>query len=522
MRLIVPPSVRLISPRAQSTQSSEFDSIINILIAIMDISLEEYVYTTQLFHYLPVVVSIPAAWFYDKYGSRSAIFLSLLLAAPRNCARALMFAPNVANWKVLAYYYWLLQYALVYLIMPIYWCLPLKVSEEWFLASERSFAWSMICVAPAVGNALAAFTIPRCVDTRDLARTLEPLAQVYLWIYLATLAVVCLCVRRSRPREGAPNERNQNSLVVRAAAPDGALSNRPQLTRTANRNKSIKRQMKRIFFNKYLMIQMVCLLILNTIPWSMGFVLQDILASAHFSQVLSGNFMAVSQLFACLIQLVGSLFMKPAASLRLHQPGNKPQEANGGRVAQVDVYKTRECKMYMILQTLAFALYCATLILQQIDHLLAGLVGAHASKWLLTNQWWLIIVTCLLYTFVRYWAASAFTEQGAQLISGNVSEATLSAVQTALSCVILSVCSVILISLRQTDSASDHGTHNGTKSSNYTRSILFANTLALATGSFYVLFFNPQRATGKERADDEENLHEEEEDEIDEASLAVA
>lgn len=472
----------------------------NILVAILKISLKTYVYTAQFFHYLPLLIGLPCAWLCDQYGTRLIVYLCLIVCALRNCFRALMFAPNVAHWNQLAYYYWLVEYFFRYVSLSFYYCLPLKISEEWFLERERSFAWSMIMVAPNLGSALASYIIPRQVDVNDLQSTLKPIGQVYLYIYFVSFVVLCSTVQRSRPREGAPNERNKNSLVSVAATETSTTPN------NNDNNKNIWPQLKRMLTNKHLMIQMLCLQFFDGMQWSVGMVLQDILAGAHLSQVFAGQFMSANYLFSSLIQVIGSIRMKPAANLKRHsfndveqsleqtkQNNNDEDKSRGVKEDEqkhqqqaADVYKTRECKIYIIVQCTTYLLFCATLLLQHFQSNGQNETNDdHSSpawlNWLCKSQWWLVVGTNLVFTFVRSWAVPSYTEQNAQLISGSVSEATISVLQTALSSITLNICSAMFISLRG-------------QGSDYTRSILFASVFVVVVTSIYVLCFGPKQS----------------------------
>ena len=460
----------------------------NVLISILDIPLAQYVYVSQVFHYVPLFVSLPAAWMFDKHGSRLGIFVCLALVAPRSCARALLMAPHVANWRQAAYYYWLIQFLFAYLTFPIYYCLPLKLSEEWFPANERSFAWALVLVAPDLGSAIAALTTPRFVDTKDLEHTLQPMSYTILASYAISVLAICCTISRSQPREGAPSERNQQSVGRRKrAAP--MLSD--ALEREQSNSSSIGGQLAKWARNRHLLVQQLTLTSFDALNWAVSTVQQDILASAQMSQVFAGQFMALMYIFSSCIRLFGALRMKPAADLRDFAQSNPPPESIESSLAEQEVFKTNRSKLLFGLQCFAYLLYCLALILQELHHLLPGLERCPLYTMLINHQAALVIGCCLVYTLIRNWATSTFNEQCAQLISGSVSEATQSALNCALACVFTNTFLVAFVSLKQErQSAGSKET-----SSNYTRPVLFVCALALLMASIFMFCFNPRLST---------------------------
>jgi len=484
-------------------QVNETDAIMNVLIAILGISLQRYVFISQFYNYLSVFVSIPAAWLNDKFGIRMALFISITLAVFRNCLKALMFAPQVAHWKELSFYYWLTQNLFAYLIIPIYYCLPLKVSEQWFPERERSLAWTLLNVSPVLGSAAGALAYPRYLHADRLQESIQVQAYLYLGLYAVSLLAVCLTVSRSEPKGGAPSERGRNSISATAASKRQLAHQEErahqeqqghQVTHSNEQPNDLEqrpgtwKQICHILTHKQLAIQLLCLTTSAAMSSSMGCVLQDILAGANLSQVFAGNFMALSYIFNAALNIVGSLTMKPAASLRKLAAGDTGQlDGKGTKALGDDVFKTRVCKLFLVAKNVSFIVYCFALVSHDMAKSLCIGSGGRQDLllWLDNWQWLLVVVTNLTYVLVSCLALPNFNEQTAQLISGLISEATISAVQTALYFVVLTLCQLIFVALKR------HSTQSGR--SDYTHSILFAMAVSTGATAFYVLLFNPGR-----------------------------
>lgn len=446
--------------RARAHQTNEVNSILAVYVDLLGMRLDQYVYLSQVFLYVPLLVSVPAAWLLDRFGVRLTVAGAVLLAALRNTARALLFSPDSPAWHQLRYLYWCSSSALVSIVVTIYYCLPLKVSESWFDESERSLALTLVLLTPTVGSALAQLVVPHYVTD---AATAHPLAYVNVAAALATALVTPLCVTSSRPAH-APSQRN-----LLAAKLDQV---------------SMGLKLKRLATDRNVMIQMLALGTFDALLASINLVMQDILAAANLNRVFCGQFLASMALVSFVIQMLGSLRVAGAPSGR-GAPETSPTRATTS---------VRVCKLYLVAICAAFLVFAASLSLHQVP-----------SALLARSQWWLVVVSAACFTALRCWAAPHFNELTAHLIAGSVSEATLSAATTVLASVLMNVCSICFVRLRRVRPGEPAPGHAHWPASSgrpdYLYSVAFAVFVALAATCLYVTCFDgrPRRQAPDER-----------------------
>lgn len=414
------------------------NSILSVYVDLLELPLDQYISLVQLFNYVPLLVSLPAAHFLDRFGLRITVLAAALLAGVRNTIRALLFAPQPAPWHQIKLLCFVVQCCFMNAVVSIYYILPLVVSESWFPESERSLAWTLICVMPLLGTAGSALVVPHYVTD---AKTVGPLAYVNLISTGLTLAAVTLCVTKSAPR-WAPSERNRRQLKVGTD--------------------SMWLKLARLVTDWNVMLQLLALASFEAIINSINFVMQDILSGSGLSKVFCGQFLASMSIVAVVIQVVGSLLMEPTKSV---------ERSNQRHADEQDDAKTRTCKLYMALRLAAFLAYAAALIAPR----LAAALGPH--------QWWLALASSTLYTALKCYAAPHYNEKMAQLIAGRVSEASLSAFTTVATCCLMNLFSLLFVRLRRLELAA------AASRPDYSQSIAFASgSMALVTLAYLLLF----------------------------------
>lgn len=251
--------------------TGDLSSILHTMLNLLDMPLNKYVYTQQLMSYISVVGTFPTAWFIDRYGIRISMYLATILLLIRDIARALLFNPDLPNWTNMKLVYWIASLVSNSQLMTVFYCLPLKISENWFATSERSVAWTVMMSSVSIGASIAAYSFPRFIDqTKDV----KPLFYLNLGSGIATAFVILFCVTKSNPKH-PPNERTAISLSI----PIKYL-------------KSIKRTFKQ----KDIMLHLLHEAIFEGLFLSELTVIQDILTSSGHDKIFVGNLMSINAL----------------------------------------------------------------------------------------------------------------------------------------------------------------------------------------------------------------------------------
>lgn len=423
-------------------QVNESSSILSVFVGLLGMSLEQYIYLSQMFLYIPLLISIPGAWLLDRFGLQVAVYVTLFLAVIRNSARVLLFSADLEGWKEYRLAYWLVTGVAQISVVVIYYLLPLKVSENWFSARERPIAWTMLGVMPTVGTAIVQLIIPHFVhDTK----TIHPLIYLNLVGVAVSIVAILGCVNRPQPRR-PPTERSLHSKQV---------SGEP-----------VWLKLKRLMLDWNVMVQMVTGATFAALGAAINSVMQDIFEGAGLNQVFCGQFLATQALVSFGIQMFASTSMKSKS-------GRAEDDQDGGVGVGQDDQTTNKhmnerqrleratfvCKAYMVAIGCSFLFYAATL---NFHHLTGGGGGGQANdddddddhevvlQTIVRYQWVLVMIGSTVHTALRCWSAPVFNEMNAGLIAGSVSEATFGAGSTVVFALLANVYSVVFVKLRRT------------------------------------------------------------------------
>lgn len=450
-------------------------------------SVADFVYLNQIFFFVPFLASFSTAALIERFGARLAIFTGLLFALVRNCSRALLFSLNVPGWHQMRFVYWALQRLLSQVTVALYYCLPLRLAESWFSEEERSLALSLMLVTPVLGSAAFALSFPHFVHDLSGAHYLAAANMV-----AATLSILAVvgCVRRSKPGEGAPSERNQKNL-------DKLKSLQMSRGEQSSGLPNLFSNLSRVLNHKHYLIQVLTINAFDPLIWTIQLILQDIFVGAHLTPVFCGQFLALSTIFGATMQISCSFLWRSKRLKAQRQKATLEQSINTDDCSQTkqaiiikDSFGTKKCKVLLSIQCATFLVLCHTLIIHELYP---------NNKWLLTNQWWLLICAQLAFISVRNWAAPYYNEQSAELICGRISEPFGSACSMISSLLLYNVISIIFVQLRRQPSNAGHqqpklaaGAEIGKPTvANYTLSILFQASLAMLLTAIYLLKFDP-------------------------------
>lgn len=266
--------------------------ILTTMLELVGLSLDQYIYISQIFIYVPVFMSMPTAMFVDKYGLRMTMYAATLLMLLRNTSKALLFSTDIPMWPQLKMVYWVVSTIASMQMVSLFYCMPLKISESWFGESERSLAWVVIVTSADIGESLGSFMLPRFVQN---AHEVKPLAYLNIACAFITIITTLTCVTRSQPKF-PPSARSTRAR------------SRPRLTWA-----SLKLMLK----SKQLMMHTVYAAIFRSGMIPVAIVMQTILISSGHDKVFIGNLMSVSSLTNMFAIIFLSLFVHKARDITL-------------------------------------------------------------------------------------------------------------------------------------------------------------------------------------------------------------
>lgn len=264
--------------------TSEVSPILHTMLDLLEVTLSQYVYILQFFNYLPALMTVPTAWFIDRYGIQVSMYIVTGLMLIRNGSKALLFNPDLSYWKSLKMTYYIITNVTGTQIMITYFCMPLKVSENWFATSERSVAWTVMMSASNIGVSVAAFLLPRFIHSVSDVKFL-----FYLNIgaaILTTVTIIC-CITRSMPKH-PPSER----MIKSQAEPLAYFS-------------SLKKTIK----HRDIMVHLLHEAVFEGLYLSAMTIIQDILMSSGHTQIFVGNLISVLAIFSVITLVVLASFV---------------------------------------------------------------------------------------------------------------------------------------------------------------------------------------------------------------------
>lgn len=258
--------------------SDESSTILHTILELLEMPLTKYVYIGQLFSYLPLVTTIPTAWFVDTYGIRPALYAATAFMLIRNLFRSLMFNTNLPMWEEYKFAYWIISSLAGWQAGSIFWCVPLKISETWFSEAERSLAWTVMVMTGGLGTSVAALVYPRIIhDGRDV----KPLFYINIAGAMISTLAVLICVTRSKPKY-PPNERTSRSAE--------ALEQINYLRSIIN-----------LFKQRDFMIHLFHAAIYDGVYWALYGIIQDILTSSGHSEVFVGDLISMNSIYSMIV-----------------------------------------------------------------------------------------------------------------------------------------------------------------------------------------------------------------------------
>lgn len=261
--------------------SGETGTILHTYLEILDMTLQEYVYVSQIFMLFNIFATPICSYLIDKHGIKSTMLIVAVLVSIRDMSRALLFNPDLPYWAMLKRIYWVVSVLCGTQVTVIYYCIPLKLSETWFAASERSFAWTAIISAPSIGMSIAAFVLPRFINN---VADVKPLFYANIVYMIVTSLFIVLCINRSEP-EHPPSERMMKSSITQVSLFD-----------------SFKKVIREPNIVLHLMHEVMYLSIFTTV---MDLV-QDILTSTQHSKVFVGNLVSLCSIVGVVMQVIFS------------------------------------------------------------------------------------------------------------------------------------------------------------------------------------------------------------------------
>lgn len=290
----------------------ESASILHTLLALLELPLHKYVYIQQSLSYISAVTVFPTAWFIDRFGTRLTMYIAAVLTMVADAAYALLYNPSLIYWKEMRRTYWITAKVVSNQISTIFYCLPLKISENWFASSERSVAWTVMMSSINVGISVAAYSYPRFIHQVD---DVKPLFYLNTGFGFTTTLVILCCITRSKPKH-PPNER-----ATTPTTPAKCLGS-----------------IKIIFKQKDMMIHLVHEAIFEGIYISVLAVIQDILTSVGHTEIFVGNLISISALISVVMIISSSYFVHRINNIIL------------------------TCKIASILRAIVFVAYLGTML----------------------------------------------------------------------------------------------------------------------------------------------------------------
>lgn len=311
-----------------SAGTGEFSSILSVMLELLELPLDNYIYIGQLFMYFPAVCTLPTTWFIDRYGFRMVMYVATLFMLIRSAFRALMFYPDFPNWERFKIIYWILSGVAASQSASIFFCMPLKISEDWFAESERSIAWTVMLSSYSIGTTLAASIFPRIIHR---VSDVKPLAYLNFVSGIILAIVVALCITRSKPNY-PPSARKIKSSAKKS----------PWLV-----------SIRKVFGQRDIILHILHELINDSMAMATFTVIQDILTTTGHSKIFAGNLIAINSLLSVILLMVLASFVH--------------------RVTDI----TTTCKVASVIRTVIFIVHLLTMLYPNEDWIILTISVAY-------------------------------------------------------------------------------------------------------------------------------------------------
>lgn len=310
--------------------AGDTQSVFQMLLKLLDLEVDQYVYISQIFTYMILVLIGPAAVFVDKFGIRPTVLAAVCLFTLNGLFKTLLYLTHLPGWPANKMYYYLASCFFGTLTYSLFILLPLKVSETWFSASERSVAWTILMLQYEVGAFIASLYYPRLIKKVE---DFSLIAYIYI-VSVVTSAIICVAfVTRSEP-------------------------DHPPSLRMAETNKDTAPffvTVKRMLKHRDILLHVVHSGIYLSCLYSVSVVLQDILLSIGMSHIFAGNYMAINALVAIIMTIVMASFV--------HRVQNTLLACKLGSVAQAALFMAQLVSIKMALPGWAIVLVAVLLTL---------------------------------------------------------------------------------------------------------------------------------------------------------------
>lgn len=272
--------------------TGEFSVILNTMLKLLELPLDKYIYIGQLFMYLPAISTIPTAWFIDRYGFKVVMYVAVVFMLIRSFFRALMFYPDYPNWQRFKLVYWIISGLAASQSAAIFFCTPLKISENWFAESERSIAWTIMISSYSIGGAIASFIFPRFIHN---VSDVKPLAYLNFISGIVVAIVAVSCITRSKPKH-PPSERTIKSAAKKL----------PWLS-----------SIKKMFKQRDIVLHIMHEIIFDCMLLAVLTVIQDILTRSGHSEIFVGNIMSINSILSVIVVVILAAFVHRVTDITL-------------------------------------------------------------------------------------------------------------------------------------------------------------------------------------------------------------
>jgi len=260
--------------------ASETGPLLHTMMDLLDLSLDQTIYISQLFGYLTLFTTAPIGWLIDRYGLRYSMYVATGFVIVRNLCTALMYNTTLPGWKTYRRVYWIIGGLMGAKATSIYYCMPLKISENWFGENERSLAWTLMITSSNIGSCIICFLLPRIVFKVE---DLKPMFYVNIVCAIVTTLAVFLCITRSKP-PSPPAERTTKANLVKQMSYWNAI--------------------RAMFASKQLVFHMFHVIIFEAAYYSLIAFTQDILMNSGHTNVFVGDLFALNSV-ASIVLVVG-------------------------------------------------------------------------------------------------------------------------------------------------------------------------------------------------------------------------
>uniref|UniRef100_A0A6G1SBM4 Major facilitator superfamily domain-containing protein 7-b n=1 Tax=Aceria tosichella TaxID=561515 RepID=A0A6G1SBM4_9ACAR len=279
--------------------STGTSSVLSRVLSLLDLDVDSYLYIEQIFAYLMIILAVPSASFLDKFGIRVAVHTLACLFVLGGIFESLLFFTELPGWSHYKMYFYIISRIFFTETFCLFFLLPLKVSETWFPASERSAAWMIMFLQFDIGVCFTSFLYPRViVSTKDFH------ILAYITIVSMTVALITCVALVTKSEPAIPPS-------SRAASKDAT----PVLV-----------SLVRVFKHRDILLHMIHHSFITALFLTMGQLNESIYSSIGFSQVFAGNLTIMNSVTSFVLSFIIASFV--------HKVGNATLACKLGSLVQ--------------------------------------------------------------------------------------------------------------------------------------------------------------------------------------------